>query len=198
MSANEHLEFKSIVLGEDPALWAAFSMLWENSESRCPFQSPSVLRHHATKTDDAKRLFMLLQGSDPIAAVVFKRDGSDNLTFLSDLKTDVNRFLFHAEADDEIKRTFFKRLFQTIADEDLSLTLNSQYGDHADTLLLRQAAESAGLFCAVVENSACPVVEAASPEELFAHVHGLRELRYRVSKLRNQQGATFEALRSKL
>ena len=192
MRAAEDPEFKSIRLGEEPATWSVLRELWENSDDRCPFQSPAVLRQFGANTSDAKRLFALYRDGAIIAGVVLKQDETRDLTFLSDLKTDVNRFLFHTAADEEVKRVFFDRLFQTIAEEDLSLTLNSQYGDREDTGLLRQAAESAGLFCSVVENSACPVVEAASPGELFAHVNGLRELRYRVNRLLNQQEAVFE------
>jgi hypothetical protein len=192
MTANVDLEFKSIVLGEDPAPWSALAALWEESVSRCPFQSPAILRHHSTNTADAKRAFMLYRGGAPIGGVVFKQDASGNLTFLSDLKTDVNRFLFHVRCDQAERKHFFDGLCGAARKENLSLTLNSQPGDHPDTALLQRSAKEAGLYSSEVPNSACPVVEAATPRDLFTHVNGLRELRYRVNKLRNQKDAEFE------
>lgn len=186
------MEFRSTVLGEDPRPWSDHASLWEKSTSRSPFQSPAILRHFSRSTGDAKRMFALYRDGSAIAAVIFKQDTSGNLTFLSDLKTDVNRFLFHTEADNAEKTSFFDELVRSVREEALSLTLNNQLGDHEDTGLLERCANAAGLYVKVLPNSACPVVEAASPADLFKHVNGLRELRYRVNKLRNQKDAEFE------
>lgn len=192
MEASRNMEFRSTVLGSDPAPWFDHAALWEKSTSRCPFQSPAILRHFSRSTDETKRMFVLYRDGLAIASVIFKQDGLGNLTFLSDLKTDVNRFLFHRNADSKEKTFFFDELLRSVRREDLSLTLNNQLGDHEDTVLLERCANAAGLYIKVLPNSACPVVEAASPEELFKHVNGLRELRYRVNKLRNQKDAEFE------
>lgn len=190
MEATARSTFVS--LDPDHGHWAAYAELWRASTARCPFQAPAILRWHGQTTSDATRLFALRDERGLRAAVVLRQNASGGLSFLSDLKTDVNRFLFHHEADEPTKRAFFDGLFRTVVAEGLALTLNSQPGDHPDTLLLLAGAKEAGLHTTVVENSACPVVEAATPGYLFDHVNGLRELRYRVNKLRNQQNAVFE------
>lgn len=192
MQPLRNMEFRSIVLGSDPAPWADHAALWASSTSRCPFQAPAILRHFSRTVAEPKRMFALYRGGAAIAAAIFKQDHSGRLTFLSDLKTDVNRFLFHKEAGIEEKILFFDGIFRSVREEHLSLMLNNQPGDHEDTIQLETCANSAGLYIKVLPNSACPVVEAASPEDLFKHVNGLRELRYRVNKLRNQKDAEFE------
>lgn len=184
--------FTSIALGEAPGHWEALADLWLQSAERSPFQSPAILRHHAANCSEPIRLFTLRVHGDLRGAAVLKQDASRTLTFLSDLKTDINHFLFHASATEDERRAFFSHLFTWMREEHCSLTLNNQPGDTALTGLIARCAEEAGLFCAVMQHSACPVVEAGTPEELFAHVNGLRELRYRVNKLHSQKNAVFE------
>lgn len=185
-------EFGSIVLGEAPEPWDVLAQLWRHSDRRSPFQSPAILQHHAASATELKRLFTLRRNGELRVAVVLQQDDAHNLSFLSDLKTDVNRFLVHAEADENERAAFLEELMGTVRRENLRLRLNNQPGDDPMTELVARMAEEAGLFCAVLPHSACPVVEAATPEALYAHVNGLRELRYRVNKLRNQKAAVFE------
>ncbi len=166
--------------------------LWQQSDGRSPFQSPAILRHHAVSTTGVKRFFASYRNGEMRAAVVFKQDDAHSLSFLSDLKTDVNHFLFHAQAGEDERAAFFAELLDAVKKENLTLTLNNQPGEDRTTELIVRMAEEAGLFCAVLQHSACPVVEAPTPEALYAHVNGLRELRYRVNKLRNQKAAVFE------
>lgn len=185
-------EFGSIVLGEAREPWSAFARLWRQSDGRSPFQAPAILHHHAGSTGGVKRLFASYRAGEIRAAVVLKQDDAHNLSFLSDLKTDVNHFLFHAQAGEQERAAFFEALLGVVKKENLMFTLNNQPGDDRTTELIVRMAGEAGLYCAVLPHSACPVVEASTPEALYAHVNGLRELRYRVSKLINQKGAVFE------
>ena len=176
----------------DQGHWDAYARLWQASSGRCPFQAPAILRWHATRTGDVVRLCALQDGTDLRAAVMLRLDRSGGLSFLSDLKTDINRPVFHGELSQAEKSAFFQGLFRNMVAEGHALTLNSQDGDHPDTRLLLSVARGTGLHATVVDNSACPVLECATPEDLFAHVDASRELRYRVNKLRNQKKAVFE------
>jgi len=194
MDSRDEFTFRTTDLdpGSDAALGADYTMLWEGSAARCPFQSPAILGWFNRSIRDRARLFALRDDRGMQAAVVLRQDASGGLSFLSDLKTDVNRFLFHRELEEGGKRAFFIGLLRTVIAEGRTLTLNSQLGDHPDTALLLAIVKEQGMWATVVDNSACPVLEAASPEELFAQVDAQRELRYRVNKLRNQKQAEFE------
>lgn len=189
--AQEH-EFRSVVLGEAQEPWNGFARLWDRSDGRSPFQSPAILRHHAVSTTGVKHLFASHRNGEMHAGVVLKQDEAHDLSFLSDLKTDVNHFLFHTEAGEDERAVFFQELLGTVKRENLTLTLNNQPGDDRTTELIVRMADEVGLYCAMLTHSACPVVEAPTPEALYEHVNGLRELRYRVNKLRKQKAAVFE------
>lgn len=175
----------------DPQAWSAIESLWVNDPIKSPIQSPEVLKHHSEHISDRTVIFTGGRDGRPLAGVVLRRVGR-HLSFLSDLKTDVNHFLFDPSATGEDKVAFFRSLVLTIKAKNWNWTLNNQpaWVEHLDQLV--RVAREEGLYCSSTPYSACPIVEADTPQELFKYVNGFRELRYRVNRLRKRDDVVFE------
>ncbi len=176
----------------DPSVWKELAALWQRGTQSCPFQSPGILRYFSDATEEETLVLACKRDGSLHAAVVLKLDQGGKLSFLSDLKTDLNRFLFDPVCSALDKAGFFDFILGTIKEQRWSWTLNNQATEEDHTALLELRAEEAGLYNLGILHSARPVVEAATPAELYAHVHGFRELRYRVNRLVKQPGTTFE------
>lgn len=175
----------------DGQFWDQFRNLWNNSLGKCPFKAPSLLQYFIQRTKKEIVVFQYHQGGELRGAVLFGKQ-NDNLSFLSDLKTDFNYFVVHQDCTPEEMASFFSFILDKVGQEDWSLTLNNQPAWAEYMPSLEKAMESSGLYWQKLPYSVCPRVEAESPQALFQHIHGFRELRYRVNKLINQEKAVFE------
>jgi hypothetical protein len=175
----------------DDQFWDQFRHLWNNSMGQCPFKAPSLLRYFADKTKKEIVVFQLHQGHELRGAVLLGKQ-KNNLSFLSDLKTDFNYFVVHQDCTPEEMTGFFSFILEKAKQENWSLTLNNQPAWAEYMPLLEKSMASSGLYWQKLSYSVCPRVEAASPQALFDHLNGFRELRYRVNKLINQEKAVFE------
>lgn len=177
----------------DGQFWEQFRHLWNNSMGKCPFKAPSLLQSFAKKTKKEIIVFQYHKDNELRGAVLLGRRG-ENLSFLSDLKTDFNYFVVHQDCTQEELTSFFGFILEKVKLEDWSLTLNNQPAWAEYMPSLEKAMESSGLYWQKLPYSVCPRVEAESPQALFQYIHGFRELRYRVNKLIKQEKAVFEVL----
>ena len=173
--------------------WENFSTLWHNSLDRSPFKSPHILRYFVSKKQDQTTIFQYFKEGRLRGAVFFKNNAG-TLTFLSDLKTDVNFFVLDRDLTKEEQKQFFEGLLQTVKREKWVLILNNQPAWAAYMAVFEEVGSSSGLFWMNFSYSVCPFVEAETPEALFERVNSSRELRYRVNKLKKQGNAEFEVL----
>lgn len=173
--------------------WEQFGLLWTHSEEPCPFKSPQILRYFASETKEELITFRYYADQELKGAVILKKHKS-NLTFLSDLKTDVNFFILHQENTQEESKAFFRYILEKAEQEHWSLTLNNQPAWARYMSPFTEAARESSMFMQDLPYSVCPRIEAESPQALFAHINGLREFRYRVNRLKNHHDAVFEAL----
>jgi len=177
----------------DASFWDQYGRLWDRSIARSPFQSPRLLQFFAGETDSEVAAFRYLKDDELLGAALFKREKRE-WHFLSDLKTDHNFFVIDNRCNQEEIAGFFAHFLQEIKRRKKNLLLNNQpvWSPYMGSFL--RALESHGLFWEHLPYSVCPVIEAETPEDLFARINKLREFRYRVNRLVNQQNAVFEAL----
>ena len=60
--------------------------------------------------------------------------------------------------------------------------------------IFEEVGKASGLYWQNIPYSVCPVTKDESPGSLFARINGMREFRYQVNRLKNQESAIFEAL----
>ncbi|TNE55319.1 MAG: GNAT family N-acetyltransferase [Bacteroidetes bacterium] len=176
----------------DKAFWQHYSNLWQHSIGRSPFQSPQLLQYFSSLAGDDVCAFQYYNAEGDLYGAVLLEDSSRGYHFLSDRKTDANFFTLHEDCTDEEVEAFFFQLLETIKATNKPLTLNNQpaWAPYQETL--EKVGKASGLYWVNIPYSVCPVAKAESPKALFDSVNSLRELRYRVNKLKNQQQASFE------
>jgi len=175
------------------SFWNSYSLLWEKSMDRSPFQAPHILQFFAGLCDTPPLAFQFFfKGELKGAALLMP--GKKEYHFLSDLKTDHNFFVIHRDCTDEQVRMFFEGFLEKAKEEKWALLLNNQPGWARYMETFRQALRNSGLFWVYLPYSVCPVIEGASPEDLLAQMGRSKSTKYAVSRMKNQLGAEFEAL----
>lgn len=177
----------------DDAFWYNFEKLWRNSADRSPFKSPNILRYFAGVVRGHIHCFQFYVNGELHGAILLKDDGRV-LSFLSDLKTDVNFFVLDQQCTPDEEKQFFDFFFSTIKQNNWSVVLNNQPSWAHYMPAFEAAGKSSGLFWLNFAYSVCPIAVDKTPDALFERINGSRELRYRVNKLKKQGHATFEAL----
>ncbi len=170
--------------------WETYSHLWRNSAERSPFQAPHLLRYLAAHTSEAVYAFVAKGQGALRGAVLLKRRGQIH-TFLSDLRTDENAFVFDRTVTTEEQRAFSRALLRTLCERGRSVELNHQVLEAAYLPLLFDSAREQGLWCALSPHSVCPMAVAATPAELGNHFSQNQRYRYYANRLRTQARATF-------
>lgn len=175
----------------DQSFWDAYTALWLNSTGQSPFQAPHLLQFFASRAPGEIAVVQGKKDGMLAAAAVFRKNNGV-YTFLSDMKTDANFFIFHQACTPSDLRQFFDQFLQLIKKENWSLTLNNQPAWASYMEQFEAAGQASKLFWMNLKYSVCPVAEAETPKALFSRINGSRELRYRVNKLKNQENAIFE------
>lgn len=186
-------DYKITVGYPQESFWEEFIILWQNSLKRSPFEAPGILQFFARETKDELLVFQYRKAQELRGVVIFKRNHC-NLTFLSDMKTDVNFFVLHRESVKEEWGPFFKFILKKIKKEGWTMTLNNQPDWAPYMPALNSVIKNSGLFYQNIPYSVCPYVEGDSSDEFYESIHSHRELRYRENRLRNQEKAVFEVL----
>ncbi len=177
----------------DETFWNNFKKLWHHSADRSPFKSPSVLRYFAGLVHGHIRCFQFFVNDELRGAILLKEDGRV-LSFLSDLKTDVNFFVLDQRCTPDEEKQFFEFFFSTIKRNKWSVVLNNQPAWAHYMPALVEAGRSSGLFWANFPYSVCPVLVAESPRTLFERVQKANKFRYYANRLAKMPGVSFEAI----
>lgn len=173
--------------------WKQFSILWHNSADRSPFKSPHILHCFAEQVRDHLVVFRFLADGE-LRGTILLKEHKGVYSFLSDMKTDVNFFVLDRRCTLEYHRVFFEYFLNTVKRERWSVVLNNQPAWAAYMPVFEAVGKKSGLFWLNFAYSVCPIAVEQTPELLFNRVNGLREMRYCVSKLKNQEHAEFEVL----
>ncbi|MFN0013932.1 MAG: GNAT family N-acetyltransferase [Saprospiraceae bacterium] len=177
----------------DAAFWERYARLWQNSQHRSPFQSPSILRYYAEQNVGKVAVFQCERDNELLGAALFKRD-DNHYSFLSDLKTDANFFIIHRECDSADMRQFFENLLESIQRENWALMLNHKPAWAGYMDILESVIRKSPMYAMSLDYSVCPIVEAESPEALFKEVSASRNTRYKLNKFVKQENGSFEVL----
>lgn len=177
----------------DQSFWDKFSKLWHNSKDRSPFKSPHILQYFAGSVNGHLVVFQFFE-HDNLKAAILLKENHGVFTFLSDLKTDVNFFVFDRDCSQELERKIFERFLEAILDNKWSLILNNQPSWAPYMPVFESVGKASKLFWLNFSYSVCPIATAETPEALFNRINSSRELRYRVNKLKKQENAEFEVL----
>jgi hypothetical protein len=188
------VDFSLNPIPQEASFWDAYTVLWQNSAGQSAFQSPSLLRYFAERTDKTPFVFQCFQNGQWIGAAFFQYQ-KGVYTFLSDHKTDHNYFVIHRDCSDEELKEFFRQFLQLVKHKKGAFLLNNQpiwapYMPH-----FQEAIEESSLFVENLPYSVCPVIAHETPKELFDWVHGNTYFRYRRNKLkRNLTNPVYEAI----
>ncbi len=172
--------------------WEAYQQLWQNSAERSPFEAPQLLRYLAANTSKTVTAFAYYRGDAMRGAVVLK-ERHKVCTFLSDLKTDVNTFVFAQDCSLAEQRVFFEKLLTVLGSRGWSLELNHYPLQDQFTAALEAAARTRGLHWTLVPHSVCPLLTAENPSKLEEYLRKNQRYRYYAHRLGTQFGAVFRA-----
>lgn len=177
----------------DRGFWQDYAELWHNSSDKSPFQAPELLRYFSQFCKKKTVAIQVFKNDKLIAAVILKKE-KGVCSFLSDLKTDANFFVFHSECSDEDYQFYFHAFLERIENLGWTLVLNnipswSKYINHFESCGLKS-----NLFWQHINYSVCPVIESDTPENLLKIVNKSHKYRHSVNRISNQLNAEFEVL----
>jgi Acetyltransferase (GNAT) domain len=186
---------RSIIIKEpkEKTFWEAYAGLWNNSKEKSPFQAPGILQYFSTIFNGEIIAIELLINDELKGAVVFKKD-KGVYTFLSDIKTDANFFVFHRDCTDEDIQFFFSALLSEIQKQGWSVMLNNVPDWSACMPILEACGSKSKLYWQNFNYSVCPIIKADAPENLLKTVNHSSKYRHSYNRLRNQLNTEFEIL----
>lgn len=176
-----------------PSFWEDYEVLWNNSSEKSPFQSPGVLKFFSSLHPGAVAAVRLVVDDRLIAAVIL-RNRKGTYSFLSDLKTDANFFVFHKDCTEDDYKFFFSGFLDIIKKERWVVQLNNiaAWADYIE--VLGQCGAGSNLFFQSMDYSVCPVIKKDSPEEIKALLYKSERVRVKANRLKGKLNAEFEVL----
>jgi hypothetical protein len=182
-----------IIQTPDPAFWEQYAVLWNNSAEKSPFQAPGILQFFSASCNSEVIAIQLLNDHKLTGAVLLKKDNGIYI-FLSDLKTDVNFFVFHQDCTEENIRFFFCSFLYYINKYGWAVILNNvPYWAHYMPIL-ESCGSKSNVFWQNLNYSVSPAIVADTPEQLIKMVDRNRKHRYYFNRLSKQLNAEFEVL----
>jgi len=175
------------------SFWDEYAVLWQNSRDKSPFQAPEILKYFSGKLTDKVVAIRLIDDQKLIAAVLLKKE-RDIFTFLSDLKTDSNFFVFHNECSADDFQLFFSELMKIIRSHGWAVDFNKVPAWTDYFYIFEQCAVKGNLFYQAMNYSVCPVLRCDTPEEIRNIITRSRTLRNNANNLRGRFNAEFEVL----
>ncbi|MFN0013934.1 MAG: GNAT family N-acetyltransferase [Saprospiraceae bacterium] len=185
------IECKVVQGMPDNTFWEKFNVLWHNSADRSPFKSPHILQYFAGLVKGRLTAFQLWSNGD-LRGTILLKEGKGVLSFLSDLKTDVNFFVLDRRCTANEENKFFEFFFSTIKQNNWSAILNNQPAWAHYMPALVEAGRTSGLFWTNLAYSVCPVLDAESPKALFERVQKAHKFRYYANRLAKMPEVSFE------
>lgn len=185
---------KKLVIEEtpDPVFWEKYSELWYNSKDKPAFQAPLLLRYFSGGN---KSVFAVQMISDEklTGAFLLGKDGNC-YSFLSDLKSDFNFFVFHRDCTADDIEFFFCTFFTEAGKRRWKLMFNSLPDWAPYMKQFETCGSKSKLYFKKIEYSVCPAIEGNENETAFDIVNQSRQYRYSVNRLKSQLKAEFEIL----
>lgn len=177
----------------DPRFWSEYTELWENSVHRPVFKSPHYIQFLAKKYEDNLSIYRFYREGKLKGASFFVKDGNE-FRLLTDIKADHNFFVLHKDLGQEDIANFLKGFLVAIKKEHWAVSMHVQPSWASYMGAFEKLASSSGLFFDVAQHTVCPVLEEATPKDLFDKLNSSRELRYRVNRIKSQLNGEFEIL----
>ncbi len=171
--------------------WTAYRQLWQNSLNRSPFQAPDYTHYLAQKFKAELLVFQCLKEEQLIGAAFFRKS-KGNFIFLSEIKADHNCFVIDNRCSTTELYVFFQHFVAGIKKKRWPFILTNHANWISYVPILDEVGRQSQLFWDNNAYSVCPTLKETSGEILFKRFNGSKELRYRVSRLKNQQEAVFE------
>ena len=177
----------------DRLFWEEYALLWNNSKGKSPFQAPQILQFFSGKFAGRAIAIRLLDDQKLIGAVILKNDNG-TYSFLSDLKTDANFFVFHKECSDGDIGFFFTGILEIIKKRNWAVMFNyvPSWADYMP--MFEQCSTKSNLFFQAIDYSVCPVVKCNTPEEVLDIMKSSYSIRNVTNKLRTKLNAGIEVL----
>jgi hypothetical protein len=177
----------------DQEFWQDYTELWYNSMDKSPFQAPGLLQFFSQSCRKDIVAIQLVKNNKLIGAVILKKE-KGVYSFLSDLKTDANFFVFHNECSEEDFYFYFNAFLEKIEDLGWALILNNIPSWSNYISYFESCGSKSNLFWQHINYSVCPVLESDTPENLLKTVNRSHKYRHSVNRISNQLGAQFEVL----
>jgi hypothetical protein len=177
----------------NPSFWDEYDFLWSNSNERSPFQSPAILKFFSS-CFPGNVVGIKLVVDDRLIAAVILRNKNGTYSFLSDLKTDANFFVFHKDCTEDDFKFFFSGFLDIIKKEKWAVQLNNvaSWADYMAVLL--QCSAKSNLFFQSMDYSVCPVIKKDNPEEIKDLLYRSERVRVKANRLKGKLKAEFEVL----
>ena len=178
----------------DPHFWADYSLLWKESSSKSPFQSPHFIQSLVSLEKESIAYYTCYHETKLIAATFFRLQ-KGVYGFLSDVKTDHNFFLIHQACSSTEIESIFGLFFDNVKKHQWKLKLNYQptwaaYWPSFNTML-----NQSGLFFDGVPYSVSPMLSFETAEQLRKKLTGSRNTKYKRNRLIKEQQGDIEIYR---
>jgi ribosomal protein S18 acetylase RimI-like enzyme len=177
----------------DSTFWDQYTLLWSDSGVRSVFQAPAILKYFSSRYPGQVSAATLCRNQQLIAAVLIWKS-NHAYVFLSDLKSDINRFVCKKNISEDELVYFFGSWMADAKAKGWRLELNNLLEGSNETAILQRVCREKGLFNLAIPYAQCQIASAESPEILFRTIHQSRQTRYAVNRLLKQQKALFEVL----
>ena len=175
------------------SFWGEYTVLWTNSRERSPFQAPELLRFFYEKFRNKVVAIRLFESQKLVASVILKKENGI-YTFLSDLKSDANFFVFHRDCTDNHVDFFFAALFDLIKKQGWTVEFNRVPAWATYFQTFEQLGTKNNLFFQAINYSVCPVIDCDTPGEVRRRIDKSRTIRNAANRLKNKLNAKFEIL----
>lgn len=177
----------------DAGFWTEYAELWKNSIHQPVFKSPHYIQYLADKYKKEFAMFRFASDGH-LKGIIFFRKEDNTYRLLTDVKADHNFFVIHKDCTPRQIEDFFDRFLALVKKENWSLILRVQPLWASYVALFAKAMNDSGLFWNVTKRSVCPILEEDTPQALYDRLNRSKELRYRVSRVKNQLNGEFEIL----
>ena len=176
-------------LNED--FWNQYADLWQNSQEKSSFQAPELLKYFSEFNKNQSVALQLIDKQKLTGVAIFSKAGN-TFSFLSDLKSDVNGFVFHENITSSDIQFFFDNLFEKINQSGSCVILNKIPVDAGYLQQLEVSVRNKQLFWRKIKYTVCQRVVANTPNELFKIINSSSQTRSSVNKIKKEKNALFE------
>jgi hypothetical protein len=184
---------RTFIVQEHPNedFWNQYEDLWQNSLDKSSFQAPELLKSFLDFNMHKSVTFQLHVNQKLTGAVIFSK-ANKTYSFLSDLKSDVNGFVFRQNISNSDIQFFFNNMFENIKQSNSCLILNKIPVGAGFIQQLEISARNHQLFWRKIKYTVCKRVVANTATELFKIINSSSQTRSSVNKIKKENNSLFE------